>query len=150
MIADLPPARLLLVDLWPTEPILPSGSKSYFHWKYFGKLLLAFFYMQVVITQVLWHVHNGTSDWSAQKLIFCECLQKWFDEMECTVFITCISMGGIPLTWNVIWERYQVMFPGCLQRYRFWCLGKNSWPLMDVEATVRYTKRISEFLVGIC
>ena len=62
MIADLPPARLLPVDLWPTEPILPSGSKSYFHWKYFGKLLLAFFYMQVVITQVLRHVHNGTSD----------------------------------------------------------------------------------------
>ena len=99
--------------------------------------------MQVVITQVLRHFHNGTSDWSAQKLIFCECLQKRLDEMECTLFITFTSMQGIPLTWNVIWERYQVMFPGCFQRYRFWCLEKNSWPLMNLEATVRYMNRIS-------
>lgn len=35
------------------------------------------------------------------------------------------------------------MFPGCFQRYRFWCLEKNSWPLMNVEATVRYMNRIS-------
>jgi hypothetical protein len=58
MIADLPPAHLLPADLWPMQPILPSGSKSYFHWKYFGKLLLAFFTLQVVSTQVLWHFHN--------------------------------------------------------------------------------------------
>lgn len=150
MIADLPLAYLLPADLWPVEPILPSGSKSYFHWKYFGNLLLAVFtcrwwshrFYGTFITAHLTEVHRS---WSFV------CVQKRFNEIDCVLFITFTSGGGIPLTQNVIWERCQVIFPGCFQRYGFWYLEKkNNWLLLDIEASVTCTKRISEFLVGIC
>lgn len=134
MIADLPPAHLLPVDLWPTQPILPSGSKSYFHWKYFGKLSLAFFTLQVVITKVLWHFHSCVSEWSAQKV----CRRDQLNQSARSSFHSpARRCSWIP---NAISRRVPSHLPWLSPKYSLGHPGGNKGLFLDVGAGVTHTK----------